>query len=104
MHLLFKYHFALVAIFRSFLTAGAVPLGSMLWTSVGFLLGCVASLISLMGYILLGCCRVLPSACLFSGSLEFIHKCGLLFFSMGTHTFFFSFVFLLSLYLQTIIS
>lgn len=51
-------------------------------------LGYAVSLISLMGYILLGCCRVLPSACLFTGSLEFIHKCGLLFFSMGIIPFF----------------
>lgn len=75
------------------LTAGAVPLGSVLWTSVGVSPGLFCPVISLMGCILPGCCRVLPSAGLFSGSWEFSHECGLLFFSMGIHTFLFSSVF-----------
>lgn len=39
-------------------------------------------------HIRLGCHRVLPSACLFSGSLGFTPKCGWVFFSKGICTFF----------------
>lgn len=86
-HLLFTNPIPLMAASSlQSLTAGTVPLGSMHWTPVCVSPGLLSlSVISPMGYILLGCCRVLPSACLFSSSLEFIHECAF-FFSMGIHT------------------
>lgn len=92
-HLLFKYPFSPTAAsplsfwqqgcaFRFCLCSGP---------QFGFLQSNSASVISPLGYILPGCREVLPSACLFSGSLGFTPKCGWAFFSKGIHTLFFPF-------------
>lgn len=92
MYLLFKYPFPLHSCSLMVVSdSWAVPLGSVcaLDLSLDFSRASVPLCDFPYGlHIRLGCHRVLPSACLFSGSLGFTPKCGWVFFSKGICTFF----------------